>query len=249
MKYMYSYMICVIHCLYIFFVFPLQVHIQGIAACSFGNNLTQLTSSSQSGLIVNTANVAQCPGNATTWNMCYYSSTTDQSSTVYIGVYRSGNNQYALVPGSPSNYTISKPQSSPTYSCINFSIPLSQQFMVQMGDVIAACVQPSGGGTSGGGGDVPRGGGDVPRGGGDVPRGGGDVPRGGGGDVPRGGGDVPRGGGCLGIVASTNGSAQILVMMMPMCGPLPPALPSPIMGLGIMLLPIALHVSLGMSYS
>ena len=175
----------------------LQVHIQGIAACSFGNDLTPLIPSSQTdGLIVNTANVAQCP---TTWNMCYYSSTTDQSSTVYLGVYRSGNNQYTLVSRSPSNYTISKPQTSSTYSCINFSIPQSQQFMVQMGDVIAACVQPSGSGRLG----------------------------------------------ILAISAPTN----IPLMTSIACGPLSSPLPSPIMGPGFTTRSIALHISLGMSYS
>ena len=175
------------------------VHIQGIAACSFGNNLTPIASSTRNGFIVNTANVAQCPGNATTWNMCYYSSTTDQSSTVYLGVYRSGNNQYTLVSGSPSDHTIPKPQPSPTYSCINFPIPQSQQFMVQMGDVIAACVQPSGSGR-------------------------------------------------LGIVA-TSVPTQIPVMTNAVCGPLSSPLPSTIVWSGFVTRSIALHVSLGMSYS
>ena len=92
-------------------------------------------------------------GNATTWNMCYYNSTTDQSSTVYLGVYRPSSPgsslQYTLVPGSSLRYNMSIPQSSPTCFSINFSIPHSQQFMVQMGDVIAACVQPSGSGRLG----------------------------------------------------------------------------------------------------
>ena len=118
--------------------------VQGSTACSFGNDLTQLTSSTQTGLIVNTANPAQCPGNATTWNLCYYRSTS--TSTVYLGVYRPAtrySSSYSLVFG--SYYTI-QPMSS--YSCSNFSISQSQQFMIQIYDVIAACVQSSASGHS-----------------------------------------------------------------------------------------------------
>ena len=121
--------------------------VQGSTACSFGNDLTQLTSSTQTGLIVNTANPAQCPGNATTWNLCYYRSTS--TSTVYLGVYRPAtrySSSYSLVSGSSSNYIIPQPVSN--YSCSNFSIPQSQQFMIQVYDVIAACVLSSASGHS-----------------------------------------------------------------------------------------------------
>ena len=119
--------------------------VQGSTACSFGNDLTQLTSSTQTGLIMNTANPAQCPGNATTWNLCYYRSTS--TSTVYLGVYRPAtrySSSYSLV--FRSYYTI--PQALSSYSCSDFSIPQSQQFTIQVYDVIAACVQPSASGHS-----------------------------------------------------------------------------------------------------
>ena len=119
---------------------------QEISSCSFGNDLNQLTSSS-TGFIVNNANSSQCPGNATRWNMCYYSAKTDNSNAAYLAVYRPNGTQYSLVSGSSSSYSVSPIMSG--YSCSQFLIPQSQQFVVQQGDVIAACVQPSGNGRVG----------------------------------------------------------------------------------------------------
>ena len=120
---------------------------QEISSCSFGNDLNQLTSSSTTGFIVNNANSSQCPGNATRWNMCYYSSRTDNSNAAYLAVYRPNGTRYSLVSGSSSSYSVSPIM--PGYICSHFSIPQSQQFVVQQGDVIAACVQPSGSGRVG----------------------------------------------------------------------------------------------------
>ena len=118
---------------------------QEISSCSFGNDLNQLTPSSTTGFIMNTANSSQCPGNATRWNMCYYSS--GNSNAAYLAVYRPSGTQYSLVSGSSSSYSVSPIMSG--YNCSHFSIPQSQQFVVQQGDVIAACVQPSGSGRVG----------------------------------------------------------------------------------------------------
>ncbi|KAL5491596.1 hypothetical protein EMCRGX_G016911 [Ephydatia muelleri] len=115
--------------------------IREISSCSFGNDFNQLTSSTTTGFIMNTANSSQCPGNATGWNMCYYSSKTDNSNAAYLAVYRPSGTQYSLVSGSSSSYSVSPIMSG--YSCSQFLIPQSQQFVVQQGDVIAACVQPS----------------------------------------------------------------------------------------------------------
>ena len=80
--------------------------------------------------------------------MCYYSSKTDISNAaLYLAVYRPSGTQYPLVSGSSSNYSVSPIMSG--YSCSQFLIPQSQQFVVQQGDVIAACVQPSGSGRVG----------------------------------------------------------------------------------------------------
>eukprot|EP00731_Ephydatia_muelleri_P014776 Em0008g496a len=127
------------------------IRVQEISSCLFGNDLNQLTSSTTTGFIVNNANPSQCPGKATGWNMCYYSSKTDNSNAAYLAVYRpSGSGtmaQYSLVSGSSSIYSVSPIMFG--YSCSQFSIPQSQQFVVQQGDVIAACVQPSGSGRVG----------------------------------------------------------------------------------------------------
>ena len=79
--------------------------------------------------------------------MCYYSSKTDNSNAAYLAVYRPSGTQYSLVSGSSSSYSVSPIMSG--YSCSQFLIPQSQQFVVQQGDVIAACVQPSGSGRVG----------------------------------------------------------------------------------------------------
>ncbi|KAL5491611.1 hypothetical protein EMCRGX_G016929 [Ephydatia muelleri] len=122
------------------------IRVQEISSCSFGNDLNKLTSSTTTtGLIINSANPSQCPGNATRWNMCYYSS--DNSNAAYLTVYRLNGTQYSLVSGSSSSYSVSPIMSG--YNCSHFSIPQSQQFVVQQGDVIAACVQPSGSGRVG----------------------------------------------------------------------------------------------------
>ena len=118
---------------------------QESSSCSFGNDLNQLTSSTTTGFILNNANPSQCPGNATRWNMCYYSS--GNSNAAYLAVYRPSGTQYSLVSGSSSNYSVSPIMSG--YNCSHFSIPQSQRFVVQQGDVIAACVKPSSSGRVG----------------------------------------------------------------------------------------------------
>ena len=119
--------------------------VHGNATCTFGSINSQLPSPTTTyGLHVNTAKTARCPGNATAWNLCYY--TTGSKNIVYLGVYRpSSASSYSLVPGSSMNYTVpsSLTQTSPIPPCIQTSIPLSQQFVVQMGDVIAACLKSS----------------------------------------------------------------------------------------------------------
>ncbi|KAL5491597.1 hypothetical protein EMCRGX_G016912 [Ephydatia muelleri] len=102
---------------------------------------------SADGSIIEISNHTVCPGNATRWNMCYYSSKTDNTNAAYLAVYRPSGTQYSLVSGFSSSYSVSPIMSG--YSCSQFSIPQSQQFVVQQGDVIAACVQPSGSGRVG----------------------------------------------------------------------------------------------------
>ena len=114
--------------------------------CStFGNDLKSLTpsSSTKSGLFLMQNATAGCPGNATMWNVCYYNSSTDQRSTVTFGVYHSSfpASNYTLITGSAMTYNVSRNGSN--YTCIHFPISLSQQFTVQPGDLIAACVQNS----------------------------------------------------------------------------------------------------------
>ena len=75
------------------------------------------------------------------------SKTDNTNATLYPAVYRPSGTQYSLVSGSSSSYSVSPIMSG--YNCNQFLIPQSQQFVVQQGDVIAACVQPSGSGCVG----------------------------------------------------------------------------------------------------
>ena len=120
------------------FIFLYEEH--GNATCTFGSiDSGLLNYSTTYGLIVNTATTAQCPGSATAWNLCYYYANPTMNPEIYLGVYRlSSGSSYSLVPGSSKGYNA--PQ-APTFSpCKQTYIALSQQFVVQTGDVIAACL-------------------------------------------------------------------------------------------------------------
>ena len=92
------------------------------------------------GTFVNISSSLSCPGNATRWNICYYNSITDPSSTTYFGVYRlTSGTVYNLVNGSSTKFTI--PQNNSAYACSQFPIPQSQQYIVLPGDILVVCVQ------------------------------------------------------------------------------------------------------------
>ena len=109
----------------------------------FGNDLVQAAPAQRStttGIFVNISSSVSCPGNATRWNICYYNSTTDPSSTTYFGVYRlTSGTMYNLVNGSSTKFTI--PQNNSAYACSQFPIPQSQQYTVLPGDILVVCVQ------------------------------------------------------------------------------------------------------------
>ena len=122
----------------------------GNSICAtFGNDLNMQNQSTLSGLYLMTMSTAGCPGNATMWNACYYNGSTDRVSIVTFGVYRPssiGNIifSYTLVSGSAKSYNVSRNGSA--YPCIHFSIPVTQQFTAQKGDIIGACIQALGSG-------------------------------------------------------------------------------------------------------
>eukprot|EP00731_Ephydatia_muelleri_P018647 Em0011g687a len=121
--------------------------------CSrFGNDLTQASPTSRSGVFANISTPLTCTGNATGWNICYYNSTTDANTTTYFSVYRlySGT-QYYLVNGSLSNYTIAR-NSSRNYTCT--LLPISRQYTVQPNDIIVVCVRNASSGRLGIAGNV-----------------------------------------------------------------------------------------------
>ena len=120
--------------------------------CSrFGNNLTQTSAATRSGIFVNVSTPVSCSGNATRWNICYYNSSTDASTTTLFSVYRPSAGTYYLVNGSLTNYTIAR-NSSNTYTCTQFAI--SQQYTVLAGDIIVVCVQNASSGRLGIAGNV-----------------------------------------------------------------------------------------------
>ncbi|KAL5486847.1 hypothetical protein EMCRGX_G019382 [Ephydatia muelleri] len=120
----------------------LQVLLGDQTCTRFGNDLLQAAPAQRSttGTFVNISSSVSCPGNATRWNICYYNSTTDPSSTTYFGVYRlTSGTVYNLVNGSSIKFTI--PQNNSAYACSRFPIPQSQQYTVLPGDILVVCVQ------------------------------------------------------------------------------------------------------------
>ncbi|KAL5475522.1 hypothetical protein EMCRGX_G025349 [Ephydatia muelleri] len=119
---------------------------------AFGDNLVQANPSTTKRLFANISGPLTCAGNATSWNVCYYQSTTDYRSTqTYLGVYRpasASSGQYNMVPGSSFTAAVNG-MTVPTgaYVCSNFA--LSARYTVYPGDVLVACVQDAGSGKLG----------------------------------------------------------------------------------------------------
>lgn len=127
------------------YYFLLSLH-EASCCARFGNVLVQASSASRfnsHGTFANVDTSLSCSGNATKWNVCFYGGfATDIGSTVtYLGVYRLFfGTTYRLIPGSSTTYTYTVPQGTPTYTCNSSAIPQSQQYTVNPGDVLMACV-------------------------------------------------------------------------------------------------------------
>lgn len=133
-----------VHCAWCWrlcFLLIITSSVLGDQTCTrFGNDLVQAVASQRTGTFVNISSSVSCPGNATRWNICYYNSITDPSSTTYFGVYRlTSGTVYNLVNGSSTKFTI--PQNNSAYACSQFPIPQSQQYIVLPGDILVVCVQ------------------------------------------------------------------------------------------------------------
>ena len=122
---------------------------------TFGNNLVQATGTQASGLYLNISNAASCAGNATAWNVCYYSNISDAMMTSYFSIYRlvtgsfKGNTYTYYSPvGSYTTYNAIR-NISATYVCDHIPIPQSRQYMVQPQDVLAVCLKSVGSGYQG----------------------------------------------------------------------------------------------------
>ena len=114
--------------------------------------MVQANPSTTKRLFANISGPLTCAGNATSWSVCYYQSTTDYRSTqTYLGVYRpasASSAQYNMVPGSSFTAAVDG-TTVPTgaYVCSNFA--LSARYTVYPGDVLVACVQDAGSGKLG----------------------------------------------------------------------------------------------------
>ena len=120
---------------------PSSLH-KASACARFGNDLVQAAPPFRNnhGTFANVNASLSCSGNATKWNLCFYGSTTDTNSVTYLGIYRllSGTT-YSLIPGSLTSHTYTV-QRTFTYTCSSLAIPQSQQYIVNPGDVLMACV-------------------------------------------------------------------------------------------------------------
>lgn len=122
-----------------------------LPTCStFGNNLVRATGTQAPGLYTNILNLASCAGNATAWNLCYYSGTSEATMVSYFAVYRpppTAGASYSLV-GSVATYSATRNLAIP-YVCDHIPIPQSQQYAVQPGDVLTVCLKKVGSGYQG----------------------------------------------------------------------------------------------------
>ena len=120
-----------------------------LPTCStFGNNLVQATGTQAPGLYLNIGNAASCAGNATAWNVCYYSNISDGTMTSYLTVYRpTTDNKYDPI-GSITTYSATR-NTTLAYVCDHIPILQSQQYMVQPQDVLAVCLKSVGSGYQG----------------------------------------------------------------------------------------------------
>lgn len=124
-----------------------------LPTCStFGSNLDQTTGTQAPGLYIKIGNEASCAGNATAWNVCYYSNKSDATMISYFAIYRPTTKQsYIYIynrVGSATTYNATRNLSSP-YVCDHIPIPQSQQYMVQPQDVLAVCLNSVGEGYQG----------------------------------------------------------------------------------------------------
>lgn len=117
--------------------------VKEIQPCAtFGNYSIQAVPKSLSGTFANISSPVQCRGNATQWNVCYYAFTTDANGSMTdFGVYRANGTVYSLVPG--SLFTKFIPRSNASFNCSSFTLARKNQYVVQPGDIIAACVRNS----------------------------------------------------------------------------------------------------------
>ena len=104
----------------------------------FGNNFQATSPGSSVGLLVNSESVAGCRGVAKQWNFCLYNSTNATATAKFL-VYRkqTGSNTFVTVANSSTFFTYTKPSNSSYFTCL--SIPASNSFEVQPGDMIAVC--------------------------------------------------------------------------------------------------------------
>lgn len=119
--------------------FPPKVE-RTLQQCSWqlGNDFQATSPGSSVGLLVNDEAVAGCNGVAKRWNFCFYNSTNATSIATFL-VYRKqiGNNTYAAVRNSSTVFNYTKPSNSSYFTCL--SIPITNSFEVQPGDIIAVC--------------------------------------------------------------------------------------------------------------
>ena len=109
---------------------------------TFGSDLpNQIHESSNTGVYLNLESPAQCNGTVTAYHYCYYDINDEETVSVTLLVYRREGDTYRLVEG--SLHLIQKGQSQlieGEFACDMEPLEESEQFQVQEGDIIAACI-------------------------------------------------------------------------------------------------------------
>eukprot|EP00731_Ephydatia_muelleri_P015162 Em0008g882a len=134
--------------IFVFVFCQLAVHAALPTCDTFGNNLVQATGTQAPGLYTNIGNAASCAGNATAWNVCYYSARSDRTMISYFAVYRPATGSNYRRIGSAATYTATR-NTAITYVCDRVPIPQSDQYVVQPQDVLAVCLKSVGSGYQG----------------------------------------------------------------------------------------------------
>ena len=94
-------------------------------------------------IYLNTAYPATCSGTVERWRLCFYRPAAHEDGDKYrltLAVYRRNNTQYEIVESSLRTITSTFPLQSSDFSCQYINLNTADQFNIETGDIIGACI-------------------------------------------------------------------------------------------------------------